>query len=122
MVGLIRPMLAAHDEALAAIARAESGLMQLAATAEMAETRRTLGAGEPVAAILTSTATAFSLTIRRIETEADGARVTIEDAAFADVLRWIESLEGGYGLRLDTLEMDRRPEPGQVSATLTVRR
>ena len=62
------------------------------------------------------------MTIRRIEPEGDGARVSVDDAAYADILRWIEALEDDHGLHLAAIEMDRRPDPGIVSATMTLQR
>lgn len=120
--GVVRPLLAARQTALASIAGSDAALARLASAPEPTERRIVLMADEPVSSILTSTATVFDLTIRRIEAEADGAEVMIEDADFEDIIRWIETLERDYGLRLSTLEMDRRPEPGVVSARLGVQR
>lgn len=122
VIGLVRPMLAAQAEATASIARSEAALSRLAAAPAPPAMRTVLGSDEPVASILTSTATEFGLTIRRIQSEAERALVTIEDAAYADVIRWISALELEYGMRLDALEMSRRPDPGRVSVSVTVRR
>ena len=75
-----------------------------------------------VPAIVTETATQFGMTIRRIEPEEDGARLTIDDADFADVLSWLQTLEDGYALRVVAVKMDRGSAPGMVHASLSVRR
>jgi general secretion pathway protein M len=120
--GVLRPLLEAHASAVASITGSEVALARLANTPIETEQRPIQMADEPIATILTSTATVFGLTIRRIEVTGEGAELAIEDAEFEDVIRWIETLERDYGLRLSTLEMDRRPEPGLVSARLGVLR
>lgn len=116
-----QPLLAARSEARAAIAASDAVLARLAALPEgdAALIPATL---RPAVAIVTETAPDFDLAIRRIEPEGAGARLVIEDADFAAVLLWIEALERDHGLRLVALEMDRRPEPGVVSARLTLER
>lgn len=121
-IGVIRPLLVLHAKATASIIRSEAAMAQLASAPVLAEIRPVPGVDEPVAAIITSTADMFNLTIRRIETKGDVAQLAIEDAAFADVIRWLEVLERDYRLRLQALEMNRRPEPGFVSASITVLR
>jgi general secretion pathway protein M len=120
IVLVARPLLNARAEALASIARSEMALARLAAAP--APALPVESSGQLVPAILTETATEFGMTIRRIEPEADGAQLTIDDAAFDDVLRWIEALEVRHGLHVVALKMDRSPAPGVVSASLTVRR
>ncbi|PJN95555.1 hypothetical protein CNY89_07780 [Amaricoccus sp. HAR-UPW-R2A-40] len=115
-----RPLLGARTEALASIARSDMALARLAASPGTA-----LPAASPdqlVPSIVTETATQFGMTIRRIEPEDDGARLTIDDADFADVLSWLQTLEDGYGLRVVAVKMDRGSAPGMVHASLTVRR
>lgn len=114
-----RPLLDARAEALASIARSEMAMARLAAAPALPPVA---SSDQLVPSILTETATEFGMTIRRIEPEHDGAQLTIDDAAFDDVLRWIEALEARHGLRVVALKMDRRPAPGVVSASLTVRR
>lgn len=115
-----RPMLAARAGALQSIARSDMALARLATAPDAA--LPAVSSDQPVSAVVTETATEFGLAIRRIEPEADGARLTIHDAAFDDVLRWIEALETRHGLQVVAVRMDRGPEPGTVGADLTVRR
>jgi type II secretory pathway component PulM len=120
-LGVAQPLLAARAGALAAIARHEAALARLEALPEGGPAPAASD-GRPVAAILTGSAPDYDLTIRRIEAEGDGARLEIDDAGFAEIVLWIDELERDHGLRAVAVEMDRRPEPGVVSARLTVRR
>lgn len=125
VVGVAQPLLAMRAEARVAIARSDAALARLGMLPSPGEGGAApavpVSAG-PVPAVLTETAPEFGLAIQRIEPEAEGARLVLEDAEFARVLGWIEALERIHGLRLDALEMQRRPEPGVVSARLTVGR
>ena len=121
-VVVFQPMLAARAEARDRIARADAGLARLASLGDEPARMAAPTADRPVNAVVTETATEFGLTIRRIEPEGDGVRMTIEDADFADIVRWIDEVETRQGLRVTAAEMDRRPEPGVVSASLTVLR
>ena len=116
-VGAARPLHAARGEALATIARHEAVLARLAA---LPEGIAPVASGEPVTAIVTESG--YDLTIRRIEAEGEGARLEIEDAGFPELVLWIEELERAHGLRLITIEIERRPEPGLVGARLTLGR
>lgn len=122
VAGVAQPMLGARAAALAAIARADAALARLDASPEGAAVSVRATVGQPVTAVLADTAPEFGLTILRIEPEGAGARLTIGDAGFAEVLEWIAALEREHGLRLTAVEMDRRPEPGVVAARLTVER
>lgn len=116
-----QPLLTARGAALAAVGQHEAALARLAALPDAGAAPRPAD-NRPVPAVVTATAPAFDLAIRRIEPEGAGARVVVEDAGFAEVLMWIEALEREHGLRLAAIEMDRRPEPGVVSARLTLER
>lgn len=120
VVGIAQPLLAARAETRAAIGRYDAGLAQLAALPETGTAPAAPALDRPVTAIVTETAPDFDLAIRQIEPEGSGARLAIEDAGFAEIILWIESLEREHGLRLIAIEMDRRPEPGIVSARLTL--
>lgn len=119
-VWAVQPVLAARADAVATIAQMDRAIAQLASS-PAAVAAAASRPDQPVT-IVTETAVEFGMTIRRIETDAVGARLSIEDAAFDDVLRWIDGLESGHGLRVVAIEMDRRPEPGMVAASLTVAR
>jgi general secretion pathway protein M len=80
------------------------------------------GSDAPLPAVITDTATAYQLTIRRLQPTADAAEIVLDDAAFEAVLVWLEALERDQGLRIRALTLTRRPEPGIVGTTLTVGR
>lgn len=121
IVAITQPLLKARRAALDEIARHETALAQLETAPEGGAARVAID-NRPVPAVVTDTAPGFDLAIRRIEPEGGGARVVVEDASFAQVLSWIAALEREHGLRLAAVEMDRRPEPGTVSARLTLER
>ncbi len=121
-VGAVRPLLTARSEALAAIADWDVALTQLDALPYAGMLVPSASSDQPVAALVTSTATEFGLAIRRIEPEVDGVRLAVEDAGFAEVVEWIDVLENVHGLRLVAVEMNRGLEPGVVGATLVVQR
>ena len=114
------PMRVAREEALASIARSEAALPLLRAAPAGLPASGIQGGDEPVASILTDTAPERGIEISRIEPDAQGARLTVDRVEFAEILRWIETLETDYGLRVTAAEMSRRPEPGTVRATLMV--
>ena len=75
----------------------------------------------PIARIVTETAPDFGLSIRRIDATTQGADLTLDQAGYDGVILWLDALEAEHGLTLSALTLTRRPEPGQVSATLSLR-
>jgi general secretion pathway protein M len=122
IVAVGQPLLAGRAEARSSIVRFESMQAPLATLADDGPVAVAPSSDQPVATVVTDTAPGYGLTIRRIETDQGGTRLEIEDAGFAEIILWVEELERQHGLRLVALEMDRRPEPGIVSARLTVQR
>jgi general secretion pathway protein M len=111
--GLVqRPLAAERDRALAEIVRLDATLAAARAAGPA-----------PVAAAAPASpadaAAAHGLTIQRIEPEGARTRIAFEDAAFADLLAWIATVEAGGG-RVAALELVRRPAPGMVAATVTL--
>ncbi len=72
----------------------------------------------PIATRITRSAEAAGLSLRRIEPEAQGSRVTLDDSQFATVLTWLADLELSHAVTVRAIEIDRRPEPGLVSTRL----
>ncbi len=72
----------------------------------------------PIATRITRSAEAAGLPVRRIEPDGQGSRVTLDDTPFATVLTWLSDLEQVDGVTVSAIEIDRRPEPGIVSARL----
>lgn len=75
--------------------------------------------GSP-AAILSSSAARFGV-VPVVNEGGDGIRVTIADAPYEAVIRWIADVEQTSRLRFVRMRLDRRPSSGFVSAELTVR-
>lgn len=113
-----RPVDAARTVSQAEIA----AYRQVIAAAAMAGTVATPAPREanpvPMDARVTQSADAAGLPIRRLEPEAGGLRVTLDDAAFGDVILWISDLELAQDLRVAAVEFDRRTEPGTVTTRL----
>jgi len=77
--------------------------------------------GRALMALITSSAQEAGLTLQRFEPSGENAmRVWIENAAFADVAAWLESLKTDHGIIIDQAAMDKSNEPGRVSARLTL--
>ncbi|MFZ5962165.1 type II secretion system protein GspM [Thalassococcus sp. BH17M4-6] len=74
----------------------------------------------PIALRITQTAEAQGLSLTRLEPEGAGMRVAMDVADFARIIDWIAVLEANANLRATTVELDRRPTPGEVSARLTL--
>ena len=47
-------------------------------------------------------------------------RVWLEDVPFDALLRWMYGLQGHYGVRIDSVAIERRPTAGQVNARLSL--
>lgn len=115
-----RPMLAQRDALTDRLARLDLAAAVLA-RAPVQGAAPAPGAG-PLNVVLTETAGAFALVIRRLEPEGDRMRLVLEDAPFDRVLLWLEVLQRERGLVLASAELTRRPAPGVVSVSLVVGR
>ena len=76
----------------------------------------------PLNVVITETAAAFQLTIRRLEPEGARVRVVLDEAPFDAVILWLDAVQRDQGLRVTEVEMTRRPAPGVVNAMLTLER
>ena len=109
---------ALHDD----IARYSHAMAILSAIPAGAGIQPTATAELPLPSIITDTAATFQLAVRRLQPTENTADVTLEDAPFDAVLLWVDTLERDHGLRMVSLTLTRRPEPGIVAATLIVGR
>jgi general secretion pathway protein M len=121
-VGLWRPLQGHRDRLMADIARFDRTAAALSEAVGQGAAFAAPTAGTPLPQIVTDTAAAYQLTIRRLQPTDNAAEITLEEAAFDAVLPWIEALERDHALRILTLTMTRRPEPGLIATTLTVGR
>lgn len=112
-----RPLEQARADARAAIRAYDA----VAARARAAgpELGRRAAAATPAAAI-GSSAAAAGLTVRRLDPDGSGARVTLEDAPYDATVRWMETLEREHALTVLEARLERRPAPGLVNATIRV--
>jgi len=60
--------------------------------------------------------------IKRVEPDKeDSVRVWFEQVAFDDMVRWLSSLRQSYAVEVDTVTIDRQPQPGMVNARLVLK-
>lgn len=52
----------------------------------------------------------------------DGIRVRLDNAPFDALARWLEALNAGSGLTIDSASFDRAPASGRVNASLVFRK
>ena len=73
-------------------------------------------------AIISSSASAFGLTLARVEPQDAVVRVALEDADFTKILQWLVQLESTTTLRVSTIRVDRQATPGIVDAQIALGR
>ena len=76
----------------------------------------------PIAVIIAETAEAAGLTVRRLAPAGEGTELTLEDAPFATLIQWLARLEAENQLLVARIDLKRLTAPGQVAATLVLRR
>lgn len=74
----------------------------------------------PLATRITDSADLAGVLVRRLEPEGAIVRVSLDDAPYDAVLRWIAAMESDEAIALVAIEMDRRTAPGIVAARLTL--
>lgn len=80
--------------------------------------------GQSLLAVVDQTARREKLgpALKRIEPRGqDEVRVRLEDAAFDDMVSWLGSLQGRYGILIDSVAIDRQPSAGRVTVNLTLK-
>jgi general secretion pathway protein M len=113
--GVIKPLQAARADALADIRTYETYNARLRAAG-------TLSAGRPSrtgppAAMVSASAIAAGLTAQ-VEATPDGARATVADGSYDAVMGWLADLGATTPLAVRRVSIQRRAEPGHVSATV----
>ncbi len=124
---IVAPVLDYANKAREDIATAQADLnwMQVNATrARQAATRGAAGhlaAGQSLLSAVSSSAKEAGLNLQRFDPEGERrVRVTLENAVFTDVMRWLVELEARYGLVVEDFNADSRPQPGIVNIRLTL--
>ena len=58
--------------------------------------------------------------IKQIRPEGQGVKVRLEQAAFDDMLRWLDELSRNHGVSVSGLVMERLPQPGRINASVAL--
>jgi general secretion pathway protein M len=58
--------------------------------------------------------------LRGTQPSGTGVRVQLEAAPFDMLVTWLATLEGRYGLAIESISVDRTPKPGVVNANITL--
>jgi general secretion pathway protein M len=104
--------------------------MQTAATevralqASGAANKRT-NSSQPVSLLVEKSAATAGLKpyLRKLESTSDkGARVTIDDASFDQILLWLSTLQTQYGISVSSANIDRADKAGAINARMTLDR
>jgi len=97
------------DRALAAVAALDGPILATAPAQRPPPARR-----------ITESARGAGLTLRRIESDGGLTRLVLTEAEFAVLIDWLAVLERDHALLVASIEIDRRPEPGIVSARIAL--
>ena len=124
---LYEPLLHDNKRLHAALARQDADL------AWMQEASRRLGnrpvvhtaadAGEPLLVIADRTIQAAGLKqqLKRIQPDGDDRiRLWIEQASFGALIKWLDTMQRQYGVRVDAATVDRQQATGVVNAKLVL--
>ncbi|KQX21659.1 MULTISPECIES: type II secretion system protein M [unclassified Sphingomonas] len=117
---VILPIQRGRAQALSDIRTYESLTVRLRGAGPIGQAPAQPQANASPAAILSTSAARFGV-VPVVNPDGDGFRVTIADAPYEAVVRWIADVEQTSRLRVIGLRLDRRPSSGFVSAELTVR-
>ena len=123
--GVLAPVLAFHDEALARYNQQEAQFEWMLRNRAQAER----GRGEtepavrdqPLLTLIDGTAREFGLRLASYRSEGGGGvSVVVQQQAFDDILRWTEGLSSRHGLRVIQASIDGQGE-GTVNARFVIR-
>lgn len=117
---IVQPLLRTRADALNDIRTYDALNARLRAAGPLNAGPATPQASGPPAAILSTTGTQFGI-VPVVNADGGGFRVTIGEAPYENVIRWIAAVEATSRLRFVKMRLDRRPLSGFVSADLMVR-
>lgn len=117
---VILPLQRARAEALADIRTYEGLTTRLRSAGAIGAQPATAQLAGPPAAILSTSAAPLGI-VPVVQSDGADIRVTVSDAPYDALLRWIAAVEDGSRLRVIQMRLDRRPASGFVSAELLVR-
>ena len=87
--------------------------------------KRRTNSSQPVTLLVEQSAMTAGLKpyIRKLESTSDkGARITIDEASFDQILLWLNTLQTQYGISVSSANLDRVDKPGAVNARMTLSR
>ncbi len=116
------PLVDMRARALDDIATYETIMARVAASAAGPPRAVEAASNLPDTTLITDSANAAGLVIRRLEPENGKTAIELENADFAVLIDWLALMEKDHALRVDTIALERRPEPGVVSARISVER
>jgi general secretion pathway protein M len=114
--GVVKPLQSARAEALSDIRTYETlnARIRAAGTLGVPAAPRRQG---PPAQVASSSATSFGLVVMP-EAIPSGVRVTIADGTYDSLMAWLADLSATSDLRVRTVDIQRRPTPGRISASV----
>lgn len=126
-LGVVSPVIDYARESKETLAQAEKDYAWMQVNAAVARQAGAhsgqLAAGQSLLTAVNSSARSSGLNLQRFEPDGEQrVRVTLENAVFTDVMRWIVTLQTQYGLRIDSFHADHQGKPGIVNIRLTVGR
>ena len=78
---------------------------------------------QPIQTIVTSTAPAMGITVKRFEPESeDKLRVWLAKVSFDKTMRWLHQIESRHGIRIVNVSIDAERETGLVTAKLVLQK
>lgn len=126
-LGVVSPAMNFAGDSRAALEQAQADLIWMQANAlaaRQAGARATqAGVGQSLLTAVNASARSSGLNLQRFEPDGEQrVRVTLENAVFTDVMRWVVILQEQYGLAIDSFSADAQAQPGIVNIRLTVGR
>lgn len=106
-------------------ARAMASQLETLATAVPRAGGATAGADQSLLAVIDQSRKSSAITKppSRLQPEGDNTvRIWLEDVPFDGLMRWIGELQARYGVRVESVEIERESGPGLVNARLTLMR
>lgn len=119
-VAVVLPIQRARAEALADIRTYEGLTSRLRSAGAIGSQPSSVQLAGSPATILATSAAPFGI-VPVVSGDDAAIRVTVADASYESVLRWIAAVEQSSRLRFVRMRLDRRPTSGFVAAELMVR-
>jgi general secretion pathway protein M len=87
--------------------------------------KRRISSTQPVTLVVEQSAATAGLKpyVRKLESTSDkGARITIDEASFDQILLWLNTLQVQHGISVSSANFDRVDKPGAVNVRMTLSR